>query len=180
MRKLISNRFRLFRRDENGSALMSEFMVFVPLLFGAFLMAGEMSLYTMRSMMLDRGTDVAVRAIRLNTGTPQITHEWVKETICRNAGWLEECEEQLKLEMVPVDPRNFAALDQTPDCVDVTLDPDPVRGFALGQAHEMMLMRACVRFKPVFPTSGLGRAFDKDSEGRAKMVSVTAFVQEPN
>jgi hypothetical protein len=180
MRKLISNRFRLFRRDENGAALMLEFVIFVPLLFTSFLMAVEMSVYTMRSMMLDRGTDIAVRAIRLNTGTPQITHDWVKQTICNNSGWLEECNEQLKLEMVTVNPRDFHMLDQTPDCVDVTQNPDPVRGFALGQQHEMMIMRACVRFKPVFPTSGLGRAFEKDSEGRAKMISITAFVQEPN
>ena len=43
----------------------------------------------------------------------------------------------------------------------------------------MMLLRACVKFKPMYPTTGLGFAWEKDGSGRARMVSMAAFVQEP-
>jgi hypothetical protein len=54
-----------------------------------------------------------------------------------------------------------------------------VRGFELGRENEMMMMRACIKFKPLYPTSGLGYALEKDGTGRAKMISAAAFVQEP-
>ena len=42
-----------------------------------------------------------------------------------------------------------------------------------------MLLRACYKFKPVFPTTGLGGQLTKDSEGFTAIVSTSAFVQEP-
>jgi hypothetical protein len=42
-----------------------------------------------------------------------------------------------------------------------------------------MLIRACVKFKPVFPTTGVGKELEKDGTGRARMTSMAAFVQEP-
>jgi hypothetical protein len=132
----------------------------------------------MRQMYLDRGIDIAVRYVRLNTSAGY-THQQIKTMICDNAGWLENCDETLRLEMVAVNPRNFAQFDQSADCVDTSEPVQPVRGFALGQPNEMMMMRACVRFDPVFPTSGLGYALEKDGSGQARMISTAAFVQEP-
>ncbi|MFC6584812.1 hypothetical protein [Sulfitobacter aestuariivivens] len=43
-----------------------------------------------------------------------------------------------------------------------------------------MILRACVKFKPVFATTGLGYAFDDDGSGRVRMISSAAFVQEPS
>lgn len=170
---------RRFRRDEDGSALVIEFAIFVPLLFGVFLMAVEMGIYSMRQMYLDRGLDLAVRYIRLHT-SEQFTHDDIKDMVCNNAGWLEDCDETLRLEMVAINPRQFAQFDQSADCVDTSLPVQPVRGFTLGRQNETMMLRACIRFKPVYPTSGLGMAFEKDGSGRARMVSSAAFVQEPS
>ena len=169
---------RRFRRNEDGSALVIEFVIFVPILFGAFLMAVEMGIYSMRQMYLDRGLDIAVRFVRLNTNT-NYTHAEIKQMVCDNAGWLENCEETLRLEMISVNPRQFAQFDQSADCVDTSEDPKPVRGFTLGRENEMMMLRACVKFNPIYPTSGLGKAFEKDGSGMARMVSSAAFVQEP-
>ena len=170
---------RRFRKDEDGSALMLEFVIFVPLLFTTFLMAVELSIYSMRQVFLDRGLDIAVRPVRLSTNLP-LNHDVLKEIICENAGFLEDCSETLRLEMITVSPRNFTPLSAQVDCIDTSLDYNPVQGFVLGQEHDMMMMRACVRFDPVFPTSGLGASFDKDGGGKAHMVSIAAFVQEPN
>ncbi len=172
------NMLRRFRRSEDGSALVIEFMIFVPILFGAFLMAVEMGIYSMRQMWLDRGLDIAVREIRLNTNVA-FEHDDIKQLVCDNAGWLEDCETTLRLEMNTIDPRQFAQFDQDVDCVDTAEDAQPPRGFTLGQENQMMMLRACVRFNPVYPTTGLGRGFEKDGNGKARMVSTAAFVQEP-
>ncbi|MEP5732302.1 MAG: pilus assembly protein [Sulfitobacter sp.] len=169
---------RRFARSQDGSAILIEFCIFVPILFGAFLMAVEMGVYSMRQMYLDRSLDIAVRFVRLNTNG-NFTHTTIKDMICDNAGWLENCSESLRLEMVTVDPRAFAQFDQTADCVDTSEPVEPVRGFTLGQENELMMLRACIKFKPLYPTSGLGFALEKDGAGEAKMISSATFVQEP-
>jgi hypothetical protein len=179
MTRRIKRFLRRFRRTEDGSALIIEFCIFVPLLFGTFLMAVEMGIYSMHQMFLDRGLDITVRHVRLHTNTP-MTHSQLKNMICDEAGFLEDCEQTLRLEMVPFDPRQYAVFNRTPDCIDTSRPVTPVRGFVLGQNHQMMLLRACVKFRPIFPTTGLGYALDTDGAGRARMVSIAAFVQEPN
>ncbi|MEM7520034.1 MAG: pilus assembly protein [Pseudomonadota bacterium] len=174
MRKFL----RRFRRQEDGSIFLIEFCVFVPLLFGSFLMATEMSIYSMRQMYLDRGLDIAVRFIRLNTAT-NYTHADIKQLVCDNSGWLEDCDTNLRLEMIELDPRSFAPFNAQADCIDTSQPVSPVRGFTLGQENQLMMLRACVRFDPVFPTSGLANEFEKDGSGRARMISAAAFVQEP-
>ena len=170
---------RRFRKEEKGAALLIEFCIFVPLLFGAFLMAVELGIYSMRQMYLDRGLDIAVRHIRLNTAANH-THDQIKDIICANAGWLENCDTTLRLEMVQMTPRTFAGFNQSADCVDTSLPIEPVRGFQLGTENDLMLLRACIKFDPVYPTSGLGASFQTDGAGQANMISVAAFVQEPS
>lgn len=174
----VLNRLRRFRKDESGSITLIEFVIMVPLIFSTLLMSVEMGIYSMRQMFLDRGLDLAVRQVRLHTTTP-MTHDDIKDRVCTFSGFLPDCENSLRLEMKPLNPRNFAAFDQAADCVDTSEEVKPVRGFVLGAEHELMVLRACVKFKPVFPGTGLGFAFEKDGAGKAKMISVAAFVQEP-
>lgn len=42
-----------------------------------------------------------------------------------------------------------------------------------------MLIRACLKFDPVFPSTGLGFQFAKDGSGQVIMSAKSAFVQEP-
>lgn len=170
---------RRFRRDENGGAILLEFVIFVPLIFTTFLMSVEMGIYSMRHMFLDRGLDMTVRYVRLNTNQ-NITHDQLKDMICDYSGFLEDCDSTLRLEMTPINPRQFEQFNQVADCVDLSQPVKDPRKFDLGQEHQLMIMRACVKFKPVFATTGLGYAFTKDGSGRARMISTAAFVQEPN
>jgi hypothetical protein len=179
MTRFVKRRLARFGREESGAALLIEFAIFFPLLIGCFLMSVELGIYSIRHMFLDRGLDITVRYVRLNTNTP-MTHSQLKDMICANAGFLEDCGQTLRLEMINVDPRNFAAFDQEADCVDISKPVAPVRGFTLGRDHELMMLRACVKFQPVFPTTGLGYALEKDGSGKARMVATAAFVQEPS
>ncbi len=175
----LKNSLRRFRKDENGAAFIVEFAIMLPLIFGCFLMSVEMSLYSMRNMFLDRGLDMTVRYVRLHTNE-NITHTQLKDMTCDFAGFLKDCDNTLRLEMATVDPRAFSRFDRNADCIDVSQPLKDPRGFDLGREHQLMIVRACVKFKPVFPSTGLGYAFLKDGSGSASMFSTAAFVQEPN
>lgn len=184
------SRLRRFGRREDGNMTI-EFVILVPALFSIFLASVELGVYSMRQMFLDRGLDMTVRTIRLNTGLDlnedginDLTHEVVKQMICANAGFLssgttDNCAATLRLEMASRDPRAFVDLPNDIDCIDVSEQVNPPRNFTNGVEHELMVLRACVKFEPVFPTTGLGLNFAKDGSGKAALMSISAFVQEP-
>lgn len=179
MKQRVLTMLRRFRREEKGQMLI-EFALVIPLIFTIFMTSVELGIYQMRQMFLDRGMDLTVRLVRLNTGAAY-SHNDLKQLICDFSGFLDNCDAQLKLEMNPVDLRNFTGFANGADCTDASQPVQPNRSFKHGGQHEMMLMRACYKFKPVFASSGLGydMATNGDGAGMAKMVSVTAFVQEP-
>ena len=174
----VTSFLRGFSRKEDGQMVI-EFALGVPLIFTIFMTSVEMGVYSMRQMWLDRGLDVTIRQVRLSTGDPD-SHDELKEMICDQAGFLPDCDTTLRLEMMPVDLREFSGFGLQADCVDTSEPVTPVRQFVAGAEHQLMLLRACYRFNPVFPTTGLGREFVKDGSGRVKMVSFSAFVQEPS
>ncbi|MEQ6248510.1 TadE family protein [Sulfitobacter sp. HNIBRBA3233] len=174
----LKKRLRIFRKNEDGMIIALEFVIMAPLIFSFFFFGLEMGIYSVRQMLLDRGLEVTTRQVRLNTGMV-FDHDDLKRAICQNAGNLPDCNTVLRLEMVSMDPRNFTGLPASPDCPDVSEPATPVRGWSLGQPHELMILRACYKFTPVFPMTGLGQDFRKDGGGKVAMTSISAFVQEP-
>ncbi|MEP3636588.1 MAG: TadE family protein [Paracoccaceae bacterium] len=175
----MSKFLRQFGRKEDGQIAI-EFVLAVPLVFTLFMTSVEMGIYAVRQMFLERGMDIAVREIRLATGEPT-DHDDIKDNICGFAGFLPDCDTTLRLEMIPLDPRAFdQSLYGQADCVDVS-EPvaSDIRNFVPGNSHQLMILRACYAFEPVFPTSGLGFAYAKDGSGRSHMFASSAFVQEP-
>jgi len=175
----LAKRIARFGREDDAHMII-EFVIFIPLIFTIFLTTVELGIYKMRQMFLDRGLDLAVRELRLGTGF-HITHEDLRLRICQYAGFIENCEDQLKLEMTTVDLRTFTNLPEDADCTDATQPIEPSRTFVHGDSNEMMLLRACYKFDPVFATTGLGYEMKEhgDGAGMAKMIAVAAFVQEP-
>ena len=176
------NKFlRRFRKEEKGSVYLIEFVIMAPLLFMTFFFGFELSMHSIRQMQLDRGLEVTTREVRLNTSV-QFTHDALKSAICANSGGLADCEDNLRLEMITTNPRTFASLPSDADCINTAQPVTPVRGWSLGQQHELMLLRACYRFVPLWNNIGLGSVLDTNDgsdDGYAKMVSISAFVQEP-
>jgi TadE-like protein len=169
---------RRFRKEEDGQVLV-EFVLAIPLIFTLFLTSVEMGIYALRQSFLDRGLDMTIREIRLGTGNG-FTHSQLKDRICQFSGFLPDCDTALRLEIRVVNPRNFQGFGQSADCIDAAQVPTPPPQPASGFEHDLMLMRVCYKFNPVFPTTGLGYAYDKDGAGQVKMVSMSGFVQEPN
>lgn len=165
-----------FCRKEDG-ALAIEMVILLPA-FG-FILAGtvEMGLMNMRHAMLERGLDMTVREVRLSTGfTPDYAS--IKTSIC-DYSMFNDCEDNLRLEMKVVDPRNYVGIEGTVDCHNAIETARPRRAFESGEANEMMLLRACLTFKPLFPTTALGAMLPKDGNGYVPLVATSAFVQEP-
>lgn len=170
-------RLAAWLRDETGTATV-EFAIMFPIFVSIFLSSVELGVISLRHSMLERGLDMAVRDIRLGTGTnPQ--HDDIKAAICNYAGLLADCENSLRLEMIQVDPRNYTPPPGGADCIDHSEPVSAVRSFVNGQSNDLMMMRACYVFTPVFPTAWLGQQLVKDGAGNAAITAASAFVQEP-
>lgn len=166
-----------FRKDEDGSSTI-EFSLYFTVFFFILAASVEMGYMNLRHALLERGLDLATREIRLNTGNIP-TYEEVRAKICEEAVIVDNCTQNLRLEMVEVDPRNFAAIPPTADCQNAEEEPHPVRNFVPGQDNQLMLMRACLKYKPAMPGTSFGLALQKDEQGYTQMVATSAFVQEP-
>lgn len=176
MTHLLRRMKRLLRTEEGTASV--EFVIVFPFFLGLMLSSFELSLITMRETMLERALDLTVREIRLETGSaPQ--HDEIKTRVCDRAPVIPDCEENLRLEMIQIDPRNWTNPDDSFDCTDQSQEVQPVRNFVNGMDNQLMLLRACAKFKPIFPGAGLGNQLDKDGAGMAALIATSAFVQEP-
>lgn len=115
----LASKLKRFSRSEDGNPTI-EFVVMVPLIFTIFMTAMELGIFSMRQMWLDRGLDIAMRQVRLNTASIP-SHTALKQTICANAGFLPDCMNSVKIEMQKTDPRDFQPLERDADCIDQSL-----------------------------------------------------------
>lgn len=181
--KTLARFLRLFRRKEDGGPTVEFALVFMP--FMILTVSGfELGLLMTRHVMLERGVDMAVREVRLNTGT-QINEDQFKTMICNSAGMIDECSTRVRLEMVSVDLRvqasvGASSIPRTASCVDVNNPFALPRNFVNGTSNEMMVVRACGLFVPMLPEFGLGYFLSRmRGDGFYPLVSTTAFVMEP-
>jgi len=179
MMRLISpaTTLRSFRRNEDGNTSI-EFAMLFPLMLMVLLASVELGLITLRQVMLERAMDMTVRDIRLGTGG-NMQHDDIRDRICDRSGFISECEVSLKLEMVRLDPFDWAGISSEVDCVDSAEEVDAVTTFDNGGSNELMFMRACMSFDPLFPHWGIADSLEKDGDGRIRLYASSAFVQEP-
>ncbi len=180
MKHLLSKWTRRFRKEESGNASV-EFIIIVPVFISLVTMSIELGFVTIRHTMLERGLDIAVRQIRLGTGEPS-SYDEIKIVICDNAPILSNCETELRLEMQPVDLRAYSTLDAEPKCIENSEPVEPAvldEEFVFGGVNDLMVLRACYRYEPLFPEEMMGRALQKDQDNKVQIVTTTAFVQEP-
>lgn len=169
---------RQFCRSEDGNPTV-EFVILFPIFVVMFMSTAELGLITIRQTMLDMGLSLAVRDIQIGA-TEDVDHDTIKALVCEySGGLLPDCDEALKLEMIPIDMRDYTTLPDDIDCVDRSEEVNPVRNFTNGAANELMMLRACLKFAPLFPNVGLGRNFATDTNGDTYMYALSAFVNEP-
>jgi len=116
-------RLSRFRREEEGTVTV-EFALVLPFMFALFLMTFELGMLLARQVMLDRGLDITVRAVRLGALNPadfdsvDDMHDLLKNVICDASVMIPDCRNNLRLEMQAVNPRNFTNIPLDADCID--------------------------------------------------------------
>lgn len=173
-----NTKLRRFVESEEGTSTVA-FVLWIPLFFGLLVSGAELAAVTVRHTVLESSLDKTVREVRLGTGTIY-DQSSLKASICANATILPSCEENLQLEMVRLDLRDWQAPPTDVACVETLDDVEPVVKFEYGRDNELMFLRACYRYKPIAPTTTMGSALPKDSEGYTAIISTSAFVQEPS
>ncbi|MBE1297139.1 TadE/TadG family type IV pilus assembly protein [Phycobacter azelaicus] len=166
-----------FRRQDDGGATL-EFAIIIPAFLMILMSTVELGLVNIRQSQLERALDQTVREVRLSTGA-NLQHDTIRDRVCELSGFIDNCATSLRLEMVSQDPFNWTGIDPEPDCVNRIEDVQPVRSFTSGQSNQLMLIRACMKFSPIFSDWGLGGDLGKDADGRASLFAASAFVQEP-
>jgi hypothetical protein len=169
------------RREEGGSSTV-EFVLILPAYIWLLVMSIETGIITVRHALLEGGLDIAVRKVRLST-TKVPDYEEIRALVCANARFIQDCEKNLRLEMVKTDIRNYTPMGSQILCenaAEPTGKGDNDDNFDnSGQPNELMQIRACYKYNPLFPNGFLGSALKKDVNGQAAIVTMSAFVQEP-
>ncbi|MBS9717900.1 TadE/TadG family type IV pilus assembly protein [Pseudohalocynthiibacter aestuariivivens] len=174
---LFTRLIRRFRRSEKGNATI-EFVLVFPIFIYIFMSAFESGLLAVRHVMLERALDLTVRDLRLGNLTGP-THDELKTLICNRATILPDCMNALQLELRPVSTTTWSPLGSNATCVDRSGTITPVVAFDGGGDNEMMLVRACAIFDPIFTGNGMGFHMRVDHTGGYALVSTSAFVNEP-
>lgn len=177
--------FLRFRATETG-AVAVEFVMMVPIFMMIFMGSFESGMAMVRFVMLERSLDMTVRDLRLGNiefpenASAQEEHDIVKGIICDRTVLFPNCDTTMMLELQPVSTLTWAPLNATVECVDRSADINEVDQFSPGTGDEMMLVRACTTFDPIFPGAGIGLALPKVGEdGGYGIVAISAFVNEP-
>ena len=170
-------RFRRFARQDRGASTI-EFVIWFPFFFVLVCSSIESGLMMTRHVMLERGLDITVRALRLGLWTAP-DHDDLKRAICESALIIPECQESLSVELVPVSTATWALPTGAVTCTDRSEEIQPVTQLIPGISNEMMLIRVCSKFSPFFPITGLGMNMPRDGAGNYALVSASAFVNEP-
>ncbi len=170
-----------FLRAEDGVASI-QFVLAFPVFVMFFGMIFENGMISLRHVMLERGLDMAVRDVRVGR-MPEPTPETLRTLICQEAGIIPDCETQLQLEMITLDLRAWAGVPGGIQCIDRSADERPVTTFVPGQNNQLVFLRACARFDPILPLTGIGYAFsssDNDAAGGSyALIATSSYVVEP-
>jgi hypothetical protein len=192
MIRWFATRLRRFRRSEDGGPTI-EFVILFPAFILIFLGSFESGLMMVRNVMLERSVDLAVRSLRLGTPVPP-TYEEFKESICDEALIFKDCMKLVQIQLEPVDMTTWNVPANDANCIDeathnAAVDPiNPIDDttFIGGGNNELMIVRVCALFNPMFPGTTLGMQMpvyqpdDPNESQKYALVVTSAFVNEPS
>ncbi len=170
-----------FWRAEDGVASI-QFVLAFPVFMLFFGMIFENGMISARHVMLERGVDIAVRDVRVGR-MPEPTPALLRERICEVADIIPDCDNQLQLEMVTLDLRAWNGLPADVQCIDRSVPDRPLTTFTPGGNNQLVFLRACARFDPVMPSSGIGYAIANNGNSAAggsyALIATSSYVVEP-
>jgi len=168
---------RRFLADRRGSSTI-EFVLIFPLVFAVLVSTIDAGILMMRQVLLERAVDIVARDLRLGR-MQDASHDQLRNAICDNTVLMPNCRNIMIIEMRPVSTTTWAGLDRPTTCIDRAEEAHPVTTFTPGQANELMLVRVCARFDPLFPQTRLGLNLPSDGQGGYALATASVFVNEP-
>lgn len=181
----LMTRIRAFRRSETGTATI-EFAIIFPFFMMVLTSGLELGVINLRQVALDSRVESAMRVVRINTGA-NYTADDIRDMICTDAPILGDCTNNLRIQMEVTDPRDYTPMKalkclHTGSSGGTEIATGPVN-FNLGNSNELVLVRACLVFNPILPSSYLSAeriaAQTGNSNNLAALTAMTAFTQEP-
>jgi Flp pilus assembly protein TadG len=170
---------RLWQREEGSVTIPS--VLFLPFFLMVLVSTVDLSMITIRQSLLDRAVDDTARIMRLGI-EPMPDHTTLKRGICNRVALAPDCMESLTVEVIEIDKKTWstARAGTAVSCIDHSQQDSSEMLLQRGQEDQLMMMRVCMKIKPMMTSTGLGGQLIKDSTGAIALVSVTAFVNEPN
>lgn len=162
---------------EDGTATI-EFVMAVPILMAVFTASFESGLLMTRTIMLDQAVDITMRELRLGHLTAP-NAAVLKKEICKRTVILDDCEANTIVELTRISTTTWKLPTARTNCINRDLEFQPPDIFVSTNPNDMMLVRVCVRQDLMFPTTGLGLKLASDGKGGYGLITVTAFVVEP-
>lgn len=176
MKRFVSKNLKRLAGEDGF--LSFEYSIWVPAMVLVMCASIELGVIAIRGTMLERSLDLTVRDLRLGTTEVPDYYE-LKQQICERAAILPSCSTNLRLEMIRIDPRAWNFPPDAASCSDQPEDVDPVRQWdASTDENQLMFIRACILYTPIFP-SGLIASHLPRINGKAALVSASAYVTEP-
>ncbi|PKP71383.1 MAG: hypothetical protein CVT82_02045 [Alphaproteobacteria bacterium HGW-Alphaproteobacteria-4] len=170
---------RRFLRREDGAVTIPT-IIFIPFFLLIFTSSIELSTLSIRQSLLERAVDDTARILKLGI-EPLPDHTTLKRSICNRMAIVPTCMQDLMVEVVEIDRATWttARAGTAVTCVDHSDEEDKETLIERGISDQMMLMRVCLKVKPMMPGAGAGAQMVKDATGAVALVVVTAFVNEP-
>lgn len=163
--------------DESGNASL-EFVTLFPLVILLFCSAFEAGVLSIRQVMLDSATTDVVRHLRLASNTPPERSALIN-LVCERAKVFPDCENAISVELAPIDTTAWDLDRGALGCNNRENGFIPAEEYVAGDNNELMMLRICAVFEPVFPTVGLGATLTRINDTDYAIVSTSAFVNEP-
>lgn len=178
-KKLLPASLRRFGRDEDGATSTIEFVVIFPVFMLMFLSMFEVGMLMTRTVMLDRGLNIAIRDARLSNGS-EVTHDDFRNAIC-NAAWIfKTCDTDMVVEMTVLTGDDFSNIPTSNvPCVDRANNVTPTTNYTVGGSNDLVFLRACIVVNPWFPFTGFAANLSVDPSGGFAIRSEDAFAVEP-
>ena len=165
-----------FGKSDGTSSV--EFVFLFPAFVIILLSSVESGTMMVRNVLLERGVDLAVRELRLGVNPPKDEDELLKR-VCTYAGFIRDCDQNMRLELVRVSTSTFNMPTTSATCRQKDELTQPALTYTTGADHDLMLLRACAIFNPYFPTTGMGLRLPKLPTGHYALTAAAAFVVEP-
>lgn len=165
-----------YKGNEKG-AVTVEFVIVFPFVLTLLLTSVDAGISNLRQVFLARAVDLAVREVRLGNVSESAR---MSELICSRTSMLPSCQQNITVEMRPIDTETFMGLNDPVSCVDRELEITPAVVFNPGAgAQELMLIKVCVAADPFVRLNGFISQMPINADGQYVLVANSVFVNEP-